>query len=105
MNIFKKKEFWTAFMGGMLAILIGNSLLANASLRSAGTSYRDFNWSDMPRGTLCGLYMVTQSTVRANVRCQGRQVGSSCPPGFARADLGYFEAGGGARALVTCVKP
>lgn len=62
------------------------------------------NWASMPAGAHCGIFMQTQGTVKAQADCDGHNPASSCPAGFTRADLGYFEAGGGARKLATCVK-
>ncbi|MBQ1784176.1 MAG: hypothetical protein II007_11035 [Gammaproteobacteria bacterium] len=61
-------------------------------------------WGDMPAGATCGMYMQTQGVIKANVPCQGMSPISGCPSGFYKADLGYFEAGNGSRAFVTCVK-
>lgn len=62
------------------------------------------DWSSMPEGVQCGIFMQTQGTVKADINCQGVNVKTGCPPGFTWANLGYFEAGGGARQFSTCIK-
>ncbi|MCH2533947.1 MAG: prepilin-type N-terminal cleavage/methylation domain-containing protein [Bdellovibrionales bacterium] len=62
------------------------------------------NWASMPSGAHCGIFMQTQGSIKAQADCDGHNPASSCPTGFTRADLGYFEAGGGARKFATCVK-
>ncbi len=62
------------------------------------------DWSNMPSGTHCGVFMQTGGVIRSQKECQGHNPRSSCPAGFTRADLGYFEAGGGARQYATCIK-
>ena len=62
------------------------------------------NWASMPAGAHCGIFMQTQGSIKAQADCDGYNPAISCPTGFTRADLGYFEAGGGARKYATCVK-
>ena len=68
------------------------------------SSIKDEPGGDLPAGALCGLHMASQGSSRANDRCQGRNPRYGCPANFVRRTLGYFEAGGGYRAWVTCVK-
>ena len=91
----------SAMVAGIVIGLAGS--LSARSLQSGATS-AEIDWDAMPAGTICGVYMVTQSTVRANIKCNGVLVSSGCPTGFFRANLGYFEAGGGSRALIMCAK-
>ena len=70
---------------------------------SSGSSSA-IDWSRMPASSHCGINMVTQSTLRGYKDCQGHNPAKSCPSGFSRADLGYFEAGKGDRNFSTCVK-
>lgn len=90
-----------AMVAGVVIGLTGS--LSAQSLQS-GASSAEIDWDSMPAGTICGVYMVTQSTVRANIKCNGIPVSNGCPSGFFRADLGFFEAGGGSRALIMCAK-
>jgi ElaB/YqjD/DUF883 family membrane-anchored ribosome-binding protein len=78
---------------------------ANQAISIANSAYnRPTSWQSMPAGTQCGIYMMTGSRVRAYTSCQGYNPRNSCPPGYARSDLGYFEAGGGDRRYATCLK-
>lgn len=65
---------------------------------------RPTSWQSMPSGTQCGIYMMTGGSVRAYTSCQGYNPRYSCPAGYSRSDLGYFEAGGGDRKYATCLK-
>jgi len=62
------------------------------------------NWSQMPAGSQCGIYMMTQNALHGYKDCQGYNPSISCPSGFTRAHLGYFEAGKGTRNFSTCMK-
>lgn len=92
----------------VLSVCVALMLLLSAAsahaLRSAPPPSTKPEMQDMPKGTLCGLYMMTQSSLKARVYCLGHNPLHSCPSGFKRADLGYFEAGGGTRKWVTCIK-
>lgn len=81
-------------------------LLAVEQGLQAATASMDagVNWDVMPVGTMCGIHMASQGGVRANDLCQGVNPRYGCPAKFSRRTLGYFEAGGGYRAWVTCVK-
>lgn len=62
------------------------------------------DWADMPAGTRCGEYVMSQNQQRALTRCQGHNPRYSCPSGFSRKDFGYFEAGNGSRMYMWCSK-
>lgn len=62
-------------------------------------------WDEMPVGSPCGMFMMTGGNVSGRqINCQGHDPRTSCPAGYLRADLGYFEAGNGSRKLAMCVK-
>ncbi len=61
-------------------------------------------WAQMPSGSQCGIYMMSGGSLNGYKQCQGHNPRSSCPSGFSRATLGYFEAGGGDRNFTTCMK-
>ena len=68
------------------------------------SSIKDEPGGDLPLGSLCGLHMASLNSDRANELCQGRNPRYGCPAKFTQRTLGYFEAGGGRRAWMTCVK-
>lgn len=57
-----------------------------------------------PKGSMCGIYMMSQSSLNGYMDCKGHNPRYSCPTGYKRATLGYFEAGGGDRNISMCVK-
>lgn len=61
-------------------------------------------WNEMPVGSVCGIYIQLRGSVRADIECQGHSARTSCPVGYERADLGYFEAYSGDRKFAYCVK-
>lgn len=87
-----------------IEIPVGVSLDASGKVNACSSGGLGGSWASMPPGSHCGIFMQTQGSVKAQSDCDGHNPASSCPTGFTRADLGYFEAGGGARKLATCVK-
>jgi type II secretory pathway pseudopilin PulG len=57
-----------------------------------------------PPGSVCGMNVVNNGTQRIQVLCQGHDPKTSCPAGFTQEDFGYYEAGGGSRWAMYCMK-
>ena len=62
------------------------------------------SWTDMPSGSWCGSNIMTQNIQQTLVLCQGHNPITSCPSGFTRGTIGYFEAGSGTRHFWFCIK-
>ena len=114
---FTGRIFFNAVLVGLCCLLFAGMGFAEepANEHDDSTSYEgvtvgteneegEIDWDDLPSGTHCGVYMRTQSHTYAYKECQGHNPRNSCPAGFQKAMLGYFEAAGGDRYLGYCVK-
>ncbi|TBW57374.1 hypothetical protein EZI54_06875 [Marinobacter halodurans] len=77
---------------------------AYSTARSARNIATSRQWKYQARGTSCGFFMQSGGSTNGYMSCMGYNPHNGCPSGFTQARLGYFEAGGGSRDLVTCLK-